>query len=59
MKTLTIKIEVPLPDEATAEDADALAKHVGRLAVTQRTKLNDPVQLDSRVHGKVVGWEMR
>jgi hypothetical protein len=53
MKTVTITIEVPLPDEGTQEDAETLAKIVERLALT--TNPSPPgMYLTSRVYGKVV-----
>jgi hypothetical protein len=39
MKTVLITIEVPLPDEGTQDDADALAKYITKVALTDNPSL--------------------
>jgi hypothetical protein len=57
MKTVTITIEVPLPDEGTQEDAESLAKHIERVALTTNP-MPAGMSLTPRVYGKVVKVEL-
>jgi hypothetical protein len=52
MKLLRITMELPMPEEATQEDADALARLIGSRCLTQRP-VAPPSLFEARAFGKV------